>query len=291
MRNPVINDLKKNKLISKKNLKILSSEVRNKKNIKVYLDKQTKIIFLEKFLTGNNHFSRQNTYKNKNVFNLKIYGKKKKLIRLNDDLRRKKQFEKLTKDKILCDFGCGDGLFVKSIKNSKFKFALDINPKNAVYFKNKNIKFVKNLSEIKLKLDIVTLFHSLHYIPNQIQILKKIKQKIKKDGLIVIEVPHAKDFLLQNKITQEFKKFSFHVENLIWHTKESLYKFLKCAGYKNIKISYFQRYDINNHLNWMIYGNNSKTQNFIKNKKLKELYKKKIIENCQSDTLIAIAKN
>ena len=52
MRNPVIKDLKKNKIISDKNLEVLSNKVRNKKNIKVFQDKVTKVIFLEKFLTG-----------------------------------------------------------------------------------------------------------------------------------------------------------------------------------------------------------------------------------------------
>ena len=61
----VIADLKKNRLISNKNLQVLSNKVRNKKNIKVFQDKITKIIFLEKFLTGNNHFSKLNIYKKK----------------------------------------------------------------------------------------------------------------------------------------------------------------------------------------------------------------------------------
>ena len=112
-----------------------------------------------------------------------------------------------------------------------------------------------------------------------------------KGGLIIIEVPHAEDFLLQSNITKEFKQFSFHLENLVWHTRPSLNKFLKKAGFKNIKINFFQRYDINNHLNWIINGKNTfKPFNFIKNKNQKHQYKKKLIDSGQSDTLIAIAK-
>jgi SAM-dependent methyltransferase len=290
MRNPVIKDLKKNKIISDKNLEVLSNKVRNKKNIKVFQDKVTKVIFLEKFLTGKNHFAKQDIYKKKGEFNLKINGKIKKLKRLKDDIRRKKQFNKLTKNKIICDYGCGDGNFIKKIDNAKIRYALDINKNNSTYFKKK-ITFVKTLSEIKTKLDVVFLFHSLHYIPEQIKILKELNKKMNKKGLIIIEVPNAKDFLLQNDITQEFKKFSFHMENLIWHTQKSLKKFLECAGFKKIKINFFQRHDINNHLNWIINNsNNYNSLKYIKNKKQNYRYQKKLINCGQSDTLIAVAQ-
>ena len=89
MRNPVIKDLKKNKIISDKNLEVLSNKVRNKKNIKVFQDKVTKVIFLEKFLTGKNHFAKQDIYKKKGEFNLKINGKSKKLKDLRMILEEK----------------------------------------------------------------------------------------------------------------------------------------------------------------------------------------------------------
>ena len=291
MLNPVIADLKKNKLILDKNLITLSMEVRNRKNTKVFQDKKTKIIFLEKFLTGNNHFLKQDIYKKKNEFNLKINGKVLKLLTLKDDIRRKKQFEKFIKNKIICDYGCGDGDFIKKIDNAKTRYALDINLNNSNYFNKKKILFIKSLEEIEVELEVVTLFHSLHYIPNQIQTLKDINKKMKKNGLIIIEVPHANDFLLQNKMTQEFQQFSFHIENLIWHTKQSLTKFLKSAGFKKIEVKYFQRYNINNHLNWMINGKQTyKSFNYVRNNDHKQQYTKRLIDNGQSDTLIAIAK-
>lgn len=290
MLNPVIKDLKKNKLTSDRNIEVLSDKVRNKKNVKVFRDKLTRVIFLEKFLTGKKHFTKQDIYKKKNEFKLKINGKIQKLKRLNDDIRRKKQFGSLIQNKIVCDYGCGDGNFIKKINKAKVRYALDINENNSNYFKNK-ITFVKSLSQIKSKLDVVFLFHSLHYIPEQIKILKEIKKKMNKKGLIIIEVPNANDFLLQSNLTQEFKNFSFHVENLIWHTKTSLRKFLKSAGFKKIKINFYQRYDINNHLNWIINdSSNFKNLKYVRNKKQNQKYQKKLIDSGHSDTLIAIAQ-
>ena len=78
MLNPVIKDLKKNKLISSKNIHVISKNVRNNKNVKVLYDKKSKIIFLEKFVTGKGHFEKQRIYENNKKFNLVINGKKKK---------------------------------------------------------------------------------------------------------------------------------------------------------------------------------------------------------------------
>ena len=56
MKNPIIDELKKLKLISDFNLNILSNKTRDKK-IKVIKDHKTKIIFLEKYVTSNNYYS------------------------------------------------------------------------------------------------------------------------------------------------------------------------------------------------------------------------------------------
>jgi len=59
----------------------------------------------------------------------------------------------------------------------------------------------------------------------------------KKNGKIIVEVPHANDFLLELDELKEFKKFSFWSEYLILHTYLSLKKVLRQAGFKNIKVS------------------------------------------------------
>ena len=56
MKNPIIDELIKLKLISKSNLVVLSNKTRDKK-IKVIKDLKTKIIFLEKYVTSNKYYS------------------------------------------------------------------------------------------------------------------------------------------------------------------------------------------------------------------------------------------
>ncbi len=56
MKNPIFDELKKLKLISKSNLITLNNKTRDKK-IKVIKDLKTKIIFLEKYITINEYYS------------------------------------------------------------------------------------------------------------------------------------------------------------------------------------------------------------------------------------------
>ena len=63
------------------------------------------------------------------------------------------------------------------------------------------------------------------------------------------------------------------------------------AGYKKIKISYFQRYNLNNHFGWLI-KKKPGGHKFFKNifsKKQNEQYVKSLIKFQQTDTLIAEA--
>ena len=43
------------------------------------------------------------------------------------------------------------------------------------------------------------MFHVLEHIPYQIETLKVLKSKLKNKGKIIIEVPHAEDFLILQK--------------------------------------------------------------------------------------------
>ena len=66
------------------------------------------------------------------------------------------------------------------------------------------------------------MFHVLEHIPYQIDTLKILKSKLKKGGKIIIEVPHAEDFLILQEELKEFKNFTFWSEHLILHTYKSL---------------------------------------------------------------------
>jgi hypothetical protein len=120
-----------------------------------------------------------------------------------------------------------------------------------------------------------------------------LKSKLLKKGKIIIEVPSAQDLLLNLDGFNDFKKFSFWSEHLILHTENSLKKILNRAGFKKIKIHYYQRYNFSNHLGWFIKKKPGGHISFkhLCDKKINESYIDYLKRIKRTDTLIAIANN
>ena len=136
------------------------------------------------------------------------------------------------------------------------------------------------------------MFHVLEHIPYQVEILKVLKSKLKSKGKVIIEVPHAEDFLIIQDELKEFKKFTFWSEHLILHTCKSLKTVLSKSGFKNINIQFYQRFNFSNHLGWFL-KRKPDGQYFYKdivNKKLEQSYNENLKQLGQTDTLIAIAE-
>jgi 2-polyprenyl-3-methyl-5-hydroxy-6-metoxy-1,4-benzoquinol methylase len=296
--NPIFSELLKLKIINKKRIIKLSDSTRDKK-ISVFQDTKSKVIFLGQYKT-NHQYYKAIKYKD----NDRILKKSKKIILIKtlqgnvkapiieDDKRRIVQHNKILKNKKILDFGCGWGGFLKRTIKAKSLAGVEIR-KECIFYIKKNIKKIMvsdNLNNLSEKYDIITMFHVLEHIPYQIETLKNLKEKLKKNGRIIIEVPSANDFLLKLK---KFKKFTFWSEHLILHTENSLRKILEVSGFKKINIKYYQRYNFSNHLGWFI-KRMPGGHNFYKNicdARINKEYSDYLIRRKSTDTLIAIASN
>ena len=302
VKNPIFDELIKLKLISKLNLITLSNKTRDKK-IKVIKDLKTKIIFLEKYITTNKYYSslkykdddRKVSNKSKRkIANVETFSGKIKTPIIEDDYRRVNQFSKKLKNKDILDFGCGWGGFLRNIKNYKSLSGVELRKECINFIKNniKKIDVSDNINSFDKKFDIITMFHVLEHIPYQTETLKVLKSKLKNKGKIIIEVPHAEDFLILQEELKEFKNFTFWSEHLILHTYKSLKSILLKSGFKNINIHYYQRYNFSNHLGWFLKrkpgGHNLYKE--IVSDELNSSYCENLKKLGQTDTLIAIAE-
>jgi 2-polyprenyl-3-methyl-5-hydroxy-6-metoxy-1,4-benzoquinol methylase len=294
--NPIFLELLKLKIINKKKI-IKLSNARDKK-ICVLQDINSKVIFLKQNKINSQYYVTIKHNDNDRI--LKKTDKKFEIIKtinknikapiLEDDKRRIIQHSSILKNKKILDFGCGWGGFLKGIKKAKSLTGVELRKECTSYIK-KNIKKINiydNLNNLNDKYDIITMFHVLEHIPYQVEILKEIKKKLKKNGKVIIEVPHANDFLLRLK---EFKKFTFWSEHLILHTENSLRKILEVSNFKKINIKYYQRYNFSNHLGWFINrmpGGHNHYKN-ISDSKINKDYSDYLIRKKNTDTLIAIA--
>ena len=299
--NPIYKELKKLNLITNSKLVILNNKTRDKK-IKVIKDLKNKIIFLEKYVTSNQYYStlkykdddRKIKKKSKKISNVKTFSGNIRTPIIEDDYRRARQFEKYLKNKNILDFGCGWGGFLRNVKNYKSLSGVELRKECINYIKNniKKINISDNINSFDRKFDIITMFHVLEHIPYQIDTLKVLKSKLKNKGKIIIEVPHAEDFLILQEELKEFKNFTFWSEHLILHTYKSLKSILLKSGFKNIHIQYYQRYNFSNHLGWFL-KRKPGGHNFYKeivSDRLNSSYCENLKKLGQTDTLIAIAE-
>ncbi len=292
--NPIFKDLKNHRLINIKNLVEFNDKTRDKK-IKSYKDIKTGVIFLKDYKRGLKYYTSKKTNrtfkKNLSYSNFTINKKILKTSNLNDDLRRYNQFKTIIKNKIVLDYGCGKGNFLKYSKNSVKKiYGVEVNKKLLINL-SKKYNVQDSLDKFNnLSFDVITCFHVLEHLPNQIFLLKMLLKKLKKKGTLIIEVPSAHDKLLTVSNLKEFRDFTMWSEHLILHTSQSLKKFIKLAGGKKINIKFYQRYNLANHFGWLIdrLPGGHDFNNIPNN--LNRLYQNYLSKIKKTDTLIAIIK-
>ncbi len=102
--------------------------------------------------------------------------------------------------------------------------------------------------------DVVTLFHVFEHVVAPLAFLMEVRNRMATGGLIVVEVPHARDFLLSFLELDAFKRFTFWSEHLLLHTRLTLEAFLRAAGFHQISTRGCQRYPLANHLMWLASG-------------------------------------
>ena len=284
--NPVMTDLEKVHMVSRDRIKLFHDKTRDGE-INVLIDESSGVIFLEKCVTNENHY-----IESPNAAPFDSYFKKYGYFA--DDLRRFEHVKDFIKNsEYLLDVGCEWGGFLRLSKEfSKKVEGAELNLAAAEYVeKNIGVKVHKGANFVEGAPDLVTMFHVLEHLPNQIEFLKNLYKKMRSGAVLIVEVPHANDFLIKNANCPEFKDFTFWSEHLVLHTLESLEAIINNAGFINTRVSYIQRYGFQNHFGWL---NDREPGGHIKyassyDSDLDKSYCSWHKKNKTSDTLLAIA--
>ncbi len=276
-------------LASKETKEIFSESTRDVKNLKVFKDSISEIIYIDDFFVGDSVYNKGTYRAKESTASSASYEDS------IDCKRRSADFLNHYKDKIICDFGCGKGSFLlNTIDHTSKSFGVELQENYSIELNKKNIECTNSINNIDDNfLDSCFMFHVLEHLEDPIYHLKKIKSKLAQGGQVIIEVPHSRDFLIKNLRIQEFINFTLWSQHLILHTRESLKKFLSVAGYKKIRIHGVQRFSIANHIQWAkdkTPGGHRSDLAILEEPELVEAYQKILDKIDATDTLIAIAE-
>jgi SAM-dependent methyltransferase len=273
-----------------KAIELFYPRVRDREDVAIMRCKKSGVIF-----TSTSEHMDLSHYSEKPDFTYWKDDRKKALIdRFEDDSRRKDQFLSLISNKNWLDVGTGTGGVLDLLGPfAERVVAVEPQQKALESLKKENYEAYSDISEVPFNdFDIITLFHVFEHFTDPLDTLKLAYDKLKVGGKIIIEVPHANDFLFSFLDLEEFKKFTFWSEHLVLHNRCSLTAFLDRANFKNTVISGFQRYNLANHLHWLKEKKPSGHINWsmLATDQLDNAYSNMLQKVDMTDTLIAIAQ-
>jgi len=208
--------------------------------------------------------------------------------------KRVLRFKELyTKDTRLLEIGCASGFFLSEVrKNVKTATGVELTKEYVKYAVGRGLDVRESLDEITdNSCDLIFMFHVLEHIENPVKYLKKVKKKLSGSGNLIIEVPNVEDILVSTYKIKPHLDFYWEIAHTYYFSKTTLGKVLEDAGYQ-YEIFPLQRYDLSNHMYWMITGKPGGQGNFnaVFSHSLLEEYEKNLKERFLCDTIYAIAK-
>ncbi len=273
-------------------IELFYPRVRDRDDISIMKCKQSGVVF-----TSTPEHMDLSHYADKHEFPhyWKEDNRKKALIdSFEDDSRRKDQFLSLISNKKWMDVGTGAG-GVLDLLDPFAERVVAVEPQQRALdsLRNEDYEAYGDIADVPFNdFDVISLFHVFEHLTDPLSLLKTAYDKLEVGGKIIIEVPHANDFLFSFLDLEEFKKFTFWSEHLVLHNRTSLTAFLHRANFKNVVINGYQRYNLANHLHWL---KEKKPSGHIKwsmlaTDQLDAAYSSMLEKSDMTDTLIAIAE-
>lgn len=277
--------------VSENTVRLFSSATRDNASLDVWRDEVSEIVFIRDHYVGDQAYTASEYVKDTPVDEQpRSFEDQRNLD------RRLSTFKRYTWGKDICDFGCGAGLFLDAVINDcSSAIGVELQTRHLDLMKRRGLSCTNSLDEISdSSLDCIFSFHVLEHLPDPLETLSILKDKLRPGGLLIVEVPHARDILLSGPIASEsFKKFTLWSQHLLLHTRASLGAFLSHAGFENILTKGVQRYPLSNHLSWLSHnkpGGHIGMLAELESTELYDAYAASLSRLDRTDTLIAVVQ-
>nr|WP_168710934.1 methyltransferase domain-containing protein [Ningiella ruwaisensis] len=277
--------LEKSDFISAKRANKLADKCRDA-DVAVFEDKQSGVVYLDPQYGGR----KTDYYVNKSM---PATEHPRNDMDVADTERRSMLLESLIAGKAWLDFGCGPGYQLRHDSHlSRRHLGIELNQTNLELLKQSGYQVSADFYEAKtFTAQVVSLFHVMEHLDDPQTILKELAEASDEQATLIIEVPHANDWLIHEG-PEAFKAFTFWSEHIVLHTRASLKYTIEASGWQVKYIKGVQRYPVWNHLHWCSHhepSGLSGATNDATSIALAHAYESYLAARDQSDTLIAIA--
>ena len=255
------------------------------RDIPVWHDPNTGVIFIDGFYVGDGEYE---SGKYPGAPSAESYEDSA------DTQRRVTHFRPLYAGRSVLDFGCGAGNFLRAIRTVAGQVqGVELEASFRHSLKSDGVDCFSDLADCSTP-EIAFMFHVLEHLPNPLPTLSALHGITAfPGGTLVVEVPHARDFLITQAKTEPFIHFTLWSQHLVLHTRQSLELLLRAAGYMSIQIYGVQRYGLANHFRWLIDGlpgGHKSPLVTLETPTLENAYEAALARMDATDTLIAIAQ-
>lgn len=271
------------RLCNSENIKVIKEGVRDNKDINVLKCQKCGLEFLSQTTQADEKFYTQGQMHS--TYNVENWIKST----FTDDKRRADFLRSIIKNKDILDFGTGNGGFlIQAKKYAQKVFGCDLDKSLDEHYKQNNLEVKHSLDEFNQKFDVITMFHCLEHIETPEPVLKKIKEYLKPNGKLIIEVPNSEDALLTFYKSEAFKNFTYWSCHLYAYNNKNIRTLLK-KEFKINKILNIQRYPYTNHIGWLKDKKAGGHKRYRSNKIVNCIYNLFLKLTKKTDTLIVIA--
>jgi SAM-dependent methyltransferase len=253
------------------------------RDVTVFRDESSGVIFIDDFYVGDDEYE-SGEYRGEDEPSFED--------RMDSD-RRIVAFRPVYEGRRVLDFGCGAGSFLRGAQPvAAAVYGSELQRSYRDRLTADGILCFADVADAPADLDACFMFHVLEHLPDPLPVLETIRGKLAPDGVIVVEVPHARDFLMNELGSAEFTAFTLWSQHLVLHTRESLTALLQAAGYVDVQVTGIQRYGLANHLTWLSAGTPGGHRGplaRIETPELADAYEESLARIDATDTLVATA--
>ena len=217
-----------------------------------------------------------------------LYARTISLYGEGDLYRRYEALKETCRDKRVLEFGCGNGGFLRRIKEVAADVTgIELMDEARKRISLEGIKTFKTLSETQEKHDVICMFMVIEHLNNPDDILSKIYDVLVPGGMLIVETVNSDDALISKYSCKNFMDFTYWSEHVILFNSITLETLIKRNGFITNWNTQIQRYSLANHLYWLAHGKPGGHMKWTEfnEKELNDAYEKKLVSLGIADTL------